>query len=63
LRAFALPGVAACYTWFTVESAWRHLRGRGGEWKGRFQAPRPSTAPRRFEAPGEIEANREIEAS
>jgi hypothetical protein len=39
LRAFALPVVAACYTWFTVESAWRHLMGRGGEWKGRYQAP------------------------
>ncbi len=62
LRAFALPGVAACYTWFTVKSAWRHLRGRGGEWKGRYQAPQRVQAPRRFEAPGEIEANREIEA-
>lgn len=61
LRAFALPGVAACYTWFTVESAWRHLRGRGGEWKGRYQAPRTQAAPQRFETPGEIEANRHIE--
>lgn len=39
IRAFALPLVAACYTWFTMESAWRHIRGRGGEWKGRYQAP------------------------
>jgi hopene-associated glycosyltransferase HpnB len=39
LRAFALPAVAACYTWFTAVSAWRHIRGRGGEWKGRYQAP------------------------
>lgn len=38
-RAFALPLVAACYTWFTAVSAWRHMRGRGGEWKGRYQAP------------------------
>lgn len=38
-RAFALPAVAACYTWFTAVSAWRHMRGRGGEWKGRYQAP------------------------
>ncbi|BDV33463.1 glycosyltransferase [Methylocystis iwaonis] len=38
-RAFALPLIAACYTWFTVVSASRHMRGRGGEWKGRFQAP------------------------
>ncbi len=38
-RAFALPAVGACYTWFTLESAWRHMSGRGGEWKGRYQAP------------------------
>ena len=37
--AFALPLIAACYTWFTAVSAWRHMRGRGGEWKGRYQAP------------------------
>ncbi len=37
--AFALPLIAACYTWFTALSAWRHIRGRGGEWKGRYQAP------------------------
>lgn len=39
LGAFALPLVAACYTWFTLESAWQHRRGRGGAWKGRYQAP------------------------
>ncbi len=39
IRAFALPLVAGCYTWFTVESALQHLRGRGGAWKGRYQAP------------------------
>jgi hopene-associated glycosyltransferase HpnB len=61
LRAFALPGVAACYTWFTVESAWRHLCGRGGEWKGRYQAPQAQKAAQRFETSGEIEASREIE--
>jgi hopene-associated glycosyltransferase HpnB len=38
-RAFALPLIAACYTWFTLESGWQHLRGRGGAWKGRYQAP------------------------
>ena len=38
LRALALPLVAACYTWFTVESALQHMRGRGGAWKGRYQA-------------------------
>lgn len=46
-RAVALPAVAACYTWFTVESASRHIRGRGGEWKGRYQAP---SAHRKIEA-------------
>ncbi|HTO80387.1 MAG TPA: glycosyltransferase, partial [Methylocystis sp.] len=37
--AFALPGVAACYTWFTIESALKFWRGEGGLWKGRLQAP------------------------
>lgn len=40
LNALALPLIAACYTWFTVESAWQHHRGRGGAWKGRYQAAR-----------------------
>jgi hypothetical protein len=34
----ALPAVAALYTAFTVDSAWQHWHGRGGAWKGRFQA-------------------------
>ncbi len=34
----ALPGIAAVYTGFTIESAWQYWRGRGGQWKGRFQA-------------------------
>jgi len=34
----ALPAVAAAYTIFTVDSALQHWRGRGGYWKGRFQA-------------------------
>ncbi len=38
-RALALPLVAACYTWFTIKSAWQHVSGRGGAWKGRYQAP------------------------
>ncbi len=37
-RALALPLVAACYTWFTVKSALQLMRGRGGAWKGRYQA-------------------------
>jgi hopene-associated glycosyltransferase HpnB len=39
LHALALPGVAACYTWFTIESALKYWRGEGGLWKGRLQAP------------------------
>jgi hypothetical protein len=30
-----LPAVALGYLGMTVDSAWRHLRGRGGVWKGR----------------------------
>jgi hopene-associated glycosyltransferase HpnB len=43
-RAFALPIIAACYTWFTLESGWQHLRGRGGAWKGRYQSPSAGNA-------------------
>lgn len=38
LWGFALPLIAAIYTAFTFESAVQHWRGRGGAWKGRFQA-------------------------
>jgi hopene-associated glycosyltransferase HpnB len=38
LYAPALPAIAALYTGFTFISALRHWRGRGGEWKGRYQA-------------------------
>jgi hopene-associated glycosyltransferase HpnB len=34
----ALPLIAAIYTGFTLDSAIQHWRGRGGAWKGRFQA-------------------------
>jgi len=34
----ALPPIAAFYLAFTVDSAYQHLRGRGGLWKGRVQA-------------------------
>ena len=37
LCGFALPAIAAVYLVFTVESAVRHVTGRGGEWKGRAQ--------------------------
>jgi hopene-associated glycosyltransferase HpnB len=35
----ALPAVAAAYIAFTLDSAMQYWRGRGGYWKGRFQAP------------------------
>jgi hopene-associated glycosyltransferase HpnB len=35
LRAPTLPLIAAMYAAMTISSAWRHLRGRGGAWKGR----------------------------
>lgn len=34
----ALPGIAAFYLGCTMLSAWQHLHGRGGMWKGRAQA-------------------------
>lgn len=38
LWGVALPGIAAFYLGCTMLSAWQHLRGRGGMWKGRAQA-------------------------
>ena len=35
---FALPAIAAAYLAFTVQSAIASIRGKGGSWKGRFQA-------------------------
>ena len=35
----ALPAIAAVYVVFTLRSAVQYWRGRGGYWKGRFQAP------------------------
>jgi hopene-associated glycosyltransferase HpnB len=35
LWGLALPPIAAAYLVFTLDSAFQHLRGRGGEWKGR----------------------------
>jgi hypothetical protein len=34
----ALPAVALAYMAFTLDSAYQHVRGRGGLWKGRVQA-------------------------
>ncbi|MEL6258542.1 MAG: glycosyltransferase [Pseudomonadota bacterium] len=35
LEGFALPVAGAYYAWFTLLSALRHWRGKGGQWKGR----------------------------
>jgi hopene-associated glycosyltransferase HpnB len=40
LRAPSLPLIAAIYAAMTADSARRHRRGRGGEWKGRVIADR-----------------------
>jgi hopene-associated glycosyltransferase HpnB len=40
LAAFALPLAAGLYTAMTIDSARRHLIGRGGGWKGRTFRPR-----------------------
>jgi hopene-associated glycosyltransferase HpnB len=39
-RAVALPAIAFSYLMFTMDSAWQSIRGKGGFWKGRFQAAR-----------------------
>jgi hopene-associated glycosyltransferase HpnB len=33
----SLPAIAGTYLVFTFESVYQHIRGRGGEWKGRVQ--------------------------
>lgn len=38
--ALLLPVAGLLYTAMTVDSAWRHWRGRGGRWKGRIQGGR-----------------------
>ena len=43
LRAPGLPLIAALYAAMTADSAVRHLRGRGGEWKGRLIQPGSSS--------------------
>ncbi len=39
-RAVTLPAIAFSYLMFTLDSAWQSVRGKGGFWKGRFQAAR-----------------------
>jgi hopene-associated glycosyltransferase HpnB len=36
-----LPLAAGLYSAMTFDSAWRHWRGRGGQWKGRVQGGHP----------------------
>jgi len=36
----ALPAIASAYLMFTLDSAFQSMRGKGGFWKGRFQAMR-----------------------
>jgi hopene-associated glycosyltransferase HpnB len=43
IGGLALPAIAAAYVAFTFDSALQHWRGRGGYWKGRFQAPMRET--------------------
>jgi hopene-associated glycosyltransferase HpnB len=38
LWGLAFPAIACAYMVFTIDSAYQHLRGRGGLWKGRVQA-------------------------
>ena len=42
LWAPALPAIAALYLSYTFLSAYRHLRRRGGQWKGRVHVNAPS---------------------
>ena len=39
LSGLALPAIALCYMLFTLDSALQFTRGKGGQWKGRIQAP------------------------
>jgi hopene-associated glycosyltransferase HpnB len=40
--ALALPVVAVVSMGATLHSAWKYWMGKGGEWKGRIQDPKPS---------------------
>jgi hopene-associated glycosyltransferase HpnB len=43
IGGLALPAIAGAYVAFTFGSALQYWRGRGGYWKGRFQAPMRET--------------------
>jgi hopene-associated glycosyltransferase HpnB len=36
--SLALLGIAALYLYYTINSAYDHMQGRGGQWKGRIHA-------------------------
>jgi len=55
LWAPMLPLIAAVYLVFTLDSAWQHVHGRGGMWKGRSQAL-PSAPPPLTEGEGILSA-------
>jgi hopene-associated glycosyltransferase HpnB len=38
----ALPGISSLYLYCTLDSAYQHLRKRGGRWKGRVYVDQPS---------------------
>jgi hypothetical protein len=38
LWGLGLPAIAVAYMLYTLDSAYRYLRGQGGNWKGRVQA-------------------------
>ena len=42
LWGVALPGIALLYAYYTLDSAYQHLRRRGGQWKGRVHVNAPS---------------------
>jgi len=41
LWSLALPAIASLYLYYTLDSAYQYLRGRGGQWKGRIHADAP----------------------
>jgi hopene-associated glycosyltransferase HpnB len=42
LWGIALPGIATLYLYYTMDSAYKYLRQRGGQWKGRVHVDAPS---------------------
>ena len=42
LWGIALPAIAMLYALYTFDSAWKHWRRRGGQWKGRVHVNAPS---------------------